>query len=123
MRFSLQSKISTWALIVFAPVIASAQSPLIDIMQNLIVLLLRLLPIAMTLAVLAFFWGMALLTLNAGNEQKRTTGKSIMFWGILTLFVMVSIWGIVSVLAQLTGATPGGTCPPPSINGQTLSTC
>jgi cobalamin biosynthesis protein CobD/CbiB len=48
-----------------------------------------------------FLWGMAVFILNAGNEDKRKEGKQRMFWGIIILVVMVSIWGIVSLLASV----------------------
>jgi hypothetical protein len=36
--------------------------------------------------------------LAAGDEKKVSAGKSLMFWGAIGLFVMVSVWGIVSIL-------------------------
>lgn len=50
------------------------------------------------LALLAFFWGIAKLIYFAGNETKRQEGKNVMIWGIVALFVLVSIWGIIQFL-------------------------
>jgi hypothetical protein len=56
------------------------------------------LPIVVALALLYFFWGLAQYVLNASNEEKKGKGKEIMIWGIIALFVMVSVWGIVNVV-------------------------
>jgi len=55
-------------------------------------------PIVGGLALLAFFWGLAKFILNAGSESGREEGKEVMKWGIIALFVMVSIWGIIYFL-------------------------
>jgi hypothetical protein len=36
-------------------------------------------------------------------EEKRKAGKSFMIWGLIALFVMVSIWGLVGVLSNTFG--------------------
>lgn len=55
-------------------------------------------PIVVALALLYFFWGLAQYILNAGNEEKKKQGRDIMIWGILALFIMVSVWGIINVI-------------------------
>ncbi len=55
-------------------------------------------PIVVALALLYFFWGLATFVLNSGNKDKRDEGRNIMIWGIIALFVMVSVWGIVNVV-------------------------
>lgn len=47
-------------------------------------------------ALLAFFWGIAQYIRSAGDEKKLAEGKNIMIWGVLGLFVMVSLWGILA---------------------------
>ncbi len=55
-------------------------------------------PIIVALALLFFFWGLATYILNASDGEKQKEGRNIMIWGILALFVMVSVWGIVNVV-------------------------
>lgn len=58
-----------------------------------------LIAIVIGLALLAFFWGLAKFIFNvSGDEKSIEEGKRIMIWGIITLFVMVSVWGIVGFL-------------------------
>ena len=59
---------------------------------------------AITLAVVIYLWGMSTNILEfADDPQKR---KAYYFWGIIVLFVMVSIWGIVIMIqSTLFGST------------------
>lgn len=56
-------------------------------------------PLLVTLAVVGFIWGIIQYFLNPDNEEKRKAGKSFMFWGIFTLFVIVSVWALVRVFS------------------------
>ncbi len=62
-----------------------------------------LVPIVSTLVIVFFFWGLAQYVLAAGDEKKAKEGKSIMIWGAVALFVMVSIWGIIGFLQKSLG--------------------
>jgi hypothetical protein len=61
------------------------------------------------LAILFFFYGLAIYILHAGDPDKASEGKSIMIWGILALFVMTSIYGIIGFLQRSTGTDTAGT--------------
>lgn len=52
----------------------------------------------MTIAVLAFVFGAAKFVLMAGDDKSRSEGKQMMLWGIISLAVMVSIWGLVQII-------------------------
>ncbi|MDE2031288.1 MAG: hypothetical protein KGI58_03475 [Patescibacteria group bacterium] len=60
-------------------------------------------PLLFTLATAAFIWGITQYLLNADNEEKRKKGKSYMIWGIIALFVMISMWGLVGILTKTFG--------------------
>lgn len=51
-------------------------------------------PVLIGLAVLAFSWGIVVY-LFTGDKDK---GKSIMIGGIIAIFVMTSVWGLVGIL-------------------------
>lgn len=57
-------------------------------------------PLLMALAVASFVYGIIQFFLNPENEEKKKAGKSYMMWGLITLFVMVSIWGLVGILSS-----------------------
>ncbi|NBD74066.1 hypothetical protein GVX82_03420 [Patescibacteria group bacterium] len=71
----------------------------------------QLLPLVLTLALLFFFWSMAVFILNAGDPEARSRAGHQMIWGVIVLFVMVSIWGLVGLLGQITGVEPLPTNP------------
>lgn len=50
------------------------------------------------LAFVQFVIGVALFVVAAGDEEKRSIGKKHMLWGLLGLFVMVSVFGILNLL-------------------------
>ena len=58
-----------------------------------------LIPVVAGLTLLTFFWGLAKFIARVGGDTKAVTeGKNLMIWGIIGLFIMVSIWGILSFL-------------------------
>lgn len=67
-----------------------------------------LIPIAAGLALLYFFYGLAKFILNSGDEEARGAGKQTMIWGIVALFVISSIWGIVTFLGRQIGVDTTG---------------
>ena len=60
----------------------------------------RLLPFIITLAVLYFVWGVFKYLMAAGDSDARKEARGFMVWGIVSLFVMVSVWGLVNVLVR-----------------------
>ena len=92
----------------FAATVGSVLSTIKNIMDLLI-------PIFITLAVLYFFWGLGQYILNSNEAEKKEEGRNIMIWGILALFVMVSVWGIIGVISNTFGIGTGGTIQIPRI--------
>lgn len=72
-------------------------------------------PIVVALALLYFFYGLAKYILNSSDEEKKDEGKSIMIWGIIALFVMVSVWGLVNILANTFEVNNNSTIDIPSV--------
>jgi hypothetical protein len=89
----------------FLPALVSAQS--FAYLGNIITftgtLVGMAVPVLVGLALLFFIWGLVLFILNSGNEQERAVGKQRMVWGVVALFVIVSVWGLVLLLQQITG--------------------
>ena len=63
-------------------------------------LLNSVVPLLVAVAVASFVYGIIQYFLFPDNEEKRKAGKNFMFWGLVTLFVMVSIWGIVGIFSN-----------------------
>ncbi len=62
-----------------------------------------LIPLVFSLAVVVFLWGVVQFVINPENEDKKKKGKDIMIWGIIGLFVMISVWGLVAILGNTFG--------------------
>ena len=58
---------------------------------------------------IVFVYGMIKFIRSAGDEKARTEGKSIMLWGLVTLFVLVSAWGLVSFVVNTLEIDPDQT--------------
>ena len=62
-----------------------------------------IIPLLFSLAVAGFIWGVIQYFLNPENEENRKKGKSYMLWGIISLFVIISMWGLVAVIGNTFG--------------------
>ncbi|MEK7147876.1 MAG: pilin [Patescibacteria group bacterium] len=107
------------AALTFAPALALAQgTPNLSNLETLLKSIGRLidiaLPIVVAIGLLVFFWGIVKF-IFAGEEGKKE-GRNLMIWGIVGLFVMVSVWGLVRFLGNAVGVTEqGGTVTPPTV--------
>lgn len=76
-----------------------------------------LIPLVLALAVLFFLWSLAqfIRGLSQGDTQ-LADGKRKLIWGTITLFVMVSIWGIIGLVQKEFGIKGGGAIDAPTVN-------
>lgn len=103
------SKIKNVALIALmtAMPLAASAATLGEILDTIRELLDTVVPIIMVLALIYFFYGLAKYILSAGDEDAKNTGRRIMIGGIIALFVMASVWGLVNVLQDTFDVDPG----------------
>ena len=92
------------------PIIANAQFLTLDnTLNTLSNLLARVMWLFVAMAVVVFFWGLVVYLTKKGDEMAKE-GIQLMFWGIVAIFIMVSIWGIIRLLQGTFGV--GGIQPP-----------
>jgi hypothetical protein len=60
-------------------------------------------PVLITLAVIVFTMGVIKYVANADDSTKREEGRNFMIYGIIGLFVMVSVWALVGILSNTFG--------------------
>ncbi len=89
----------------FLPVAAFAADNLQTNIEKLGKVVATATPVVVALAVLGFFWGLMLYIFQSGDAEKRKKGLSIMIWGIVALFVMLSVFGIIKGLQSSVGFT------------------
>ncbi len=85
------------SFLVFTPVVTFAFAfPDLRTFANEVVSVLNIvLNIVITIAFIAFFWGLAKFILASGNEKEITDGKQFMLYGIFALFALISFKAII----------------------------
>lgn len=118
-----------WALlmgsaVLLTPAVASAAAltSLTNLVNAVAGIVDILIPLLMALAVVAFFWGLIRFISKSGNPEEAKKGRGIMLWGIIVLFIMVAIWGLVQFIAGNLGVSTGGAVVPPSVDRSTTVT-
>lgn len=73
-----------------------------------------IIPVVAGIAIVVFFWGLVRYIYSAGDERVHANGKELITWGLLALFVLFSIWGILGLLQRslLPSGNGGGGTPP-----------
>jgi hypothetical protein len=87
------------------PLIAFAQDlePLKDLVRSIGSILALLIPILIALALVIFFWGLVMYIWAGGGDEAKKQGRNIMIAGLVSLFVMVSVYGIISLAQNALG--------------------
>ncbi|HEY4513872.1 MAG TPA: hypothetical protein VJH69_00955 [Candidatus Paceibacterota bacterium] len=47
-----------------------------------------------------FIWGLVMFLINIEEKDKRNTGKDHMVWGLVGMFVMVGVYGILALISN-----------------------
>ncbi len=104
-----------FAVISFAPFAASAAPATAgSLIDGITGVFKTLIPIMLSLAMLVFFWGLVKFINHADDEKAVAEGKGLMVWGMIGIFVMVALWGIVGFIQNQLGLDSGaavGTLP------------
>ena len=59
-----------------------------------------IIPFLVGLAVLVIIWGVFNYISGAGDEEKRAQAKQFIIWGVVGVFIMLSVWGLVGILTN-----------------------
>jgi len=68
---------------------------------------LRIIPLLGVIAFLVFVWGVARFIKSAGSEKEIKDSKNLLIWGVIGLFVLFAIWGIIAFLSNEFGFGSG----------------
>jgi hypothetical protein len=102
------------AVLLATPFVAFAQTNLQGLISQAGMLLNALIPLLMAAALVVFFWGL-IQYIRSSGEGEHSTGRNIMIAGIVSLFVMVSVWGLVRFLQSTLGINGEQPINPPSV--------
>ena len=99
------------------PMLAFAQniSQISGILNIVQVVLNTIIPILITLGVIYFIYGV-IGYVTAKDEEKKDEARNVMIYGIIGLFVIVSIWGLIRFLGNATGVQTGTTTGQTGVN-------
>lgn len=85
-------------VLALTPFVVSAQG-IQGLIGTAIGIITGLIPLIIGLAVLLFLWGVLRYVFMKDDSDKKEA-RNFMMWGIIALFVMVSVWGLVNILDQ-----------------------
>lgn len=60
----------------------------------------KLIPLIISIALILFLIGIVQFVTAGGDEEKRASARGMIIFGIIALFVMVSVWGFVNILSK-----------------------
>jgi hypothetical protein len=70
------------------------------IVENIV---LPVVQVAFALAVLMFVWGFIGFFRNGEDSAERTKGQQHILWGVIGITIMVSVYGIIRLVANTVG--------------------
>ena len=56
-------------------------------------------------ALVFFIVGVLQYLLNPANDEERATGRQHILWGVVGMAIMISVWGIMTIIAGKLGAS------------------
>jgi len=89
--------------VLLLPFLALAQGLFTTGDNILIFINATLIPILIGIAIVIFFYGVISYVLSAGDEEKRKNARGYMIYGVIGVFVMVAIFGLVKLLIDTFG--------------------
>lgn len=85
----------------FAQFVGNGSTGLVGVLNTVVV------PVIFALAFAFFLWGvLSYFFFHGADETKRTEGRQFVFWGILVMAVLFSVWGLVNLLLSTLGIAP-----------------
>lgn len=86
---------SVWAMPVL--VLAQTTDDAFSLLELVTKVLNAIVPVLIAFAVVWFLWGV-FSYMFTDDEEKKGKAKEMMIYGIIGLFIMVSVWGLVNIL-------------------------
>ncbi len=87
-------------------IIPTAEASVASLMKAIDKVIINpLIVLLFALAVVYFIYGLARYLLSPDNEEIRKSSKSHMVWGVIGMFIMVSVFGILSMILNTLGET------------------
>ena len=99
-KLALAAAAYSLPFVAFAGGAGETADSLVDLFNKINALINAFIPFLVGIAVLIIIWGVFNYIAGAGDEEKRAQAKSFIVWGVVGVFIMLSIWGLVSILVN-----------------------
>lgn len=87
---------------------AAAPRTFVELASYLVFIMNNVVAVLIVLGLVIYFAGIASGITKMGSEDGAEERKNYFFWGIVALFVMVSVWGILRLLQNTLFGGQGG---------------
>lgn len=93
------SIVATFLILIMPMISFAAASDFKGLVQIVIDMIKTVIPLVVSLTLLIFIWGIFQLV-KGGGDDDRKKAIAVITYGIIALFVMVSVWGLVNILTS-----------------------
>jgi len=90
------------------PLVAGAQtsgpvSGIKGLFTKVLIIINQITSVLFGLAILFFIWNLVVYLASSTKSEKRSEAARYMLWGIISIFVMVGLYGFINLFLQTTG--------------------
>jgi uncharacterized membrane protein len=82
------------------PMLVFAATDIPGVVEKIMAILNVVIPLIIAIAVVVFLVGVVKYITAGGDPEKRTEARNVIIYGIIGLFVMVAVWGLVNLLVS-----------------------
>lgn len=94
-------------LINFLPLFVFGETKIKNIIQEVHTIAFMAIKLLIAMATVVFIWGIIKYILYSNDTKKATEAKQFMLWGVIGLFTIVAMWGLVLVIQKTFNLGPG----------------
>jgi hypothetical protein len=93
--------IVTGAIILFPAVSFAAYNTIGESLKSIVTdIFTPLITLIIAAGLIVFLWGIVKYVTAGADEKKASEGRNLMIYGIISLTVMISVWGLVNILTK-----------------------
>ncbi|MEW5908046.1 MAG: hypothetical protein AB1643_02615 [Patescibacteria group bacterium] len=96
------------------PIAALAQT-IVSIIGQVASIVSLIVPLLIGIALIVFIWGVIRYITAGGDEAKRAEARNTILYGVIGLFAIIAVWGLVKVLSTTFNIQRGGTIERPQL--------
>jgi uncharacterized membrane protein YozB (DUF420 family) len=80
-------------LIVIPDIVHAAPKSFIELSRMGISIINSMVAVLSSVALMLFLWGIVMYIYSSASAESKSQSKMFMYWGIIALFVLTSVWG------------------------------